>query len=61
LTWLQQTVAPTLGGHSSWVAIVLLTVTVRVLLLPAGRQAGPLGPAQRTLGPQLGRLQASLA
>jgi len=58
LTWLQQAVAPTLGGQSSWVAIVLLTVTVQVLLLPlAVRQARSVR-AQRVLRPQLNKLQA---
>jgi len=57
LALLQSAVEPLLGAQSFWVAIVLLTVAVRVLMLPlAVRQARSV-KAMRALAPQLEKLQ----
>lgn len=57
LAMFQGAVEPLLGTHSYWAAIVLLTVAIRVLMLPlALRRAGSV-KAMRPLPPQLEKLQ----
>lgn len=57
LALLQSAAEPVLGAHSFWVAIVLLTIAVRVLMLPLALRQARSTKAMRALAPQLEKLQ----
>jgi YidC/Oxa1 family membrane protein insertase len=54
----QSLLAPLAGGHSYWLAIVLLTVTVRALLLPLALRQLRAAEAMRDLGGEVEAIKA---
>lgn len=48
---------PLVGGHSAVLAIVLLTVAVRILLIPVGRSQAKANVTRQRLAPQLAELR----
>ncbi|UOQ57011.1 YidC/Oxa1 family membrane protein insertase [Leucobacter allii] len=57
VTRLSELLAPLLGAQSAAIAIILLTVAVRVLLIPVGRSQIKAGLVRQRLAPELARLR----
>ena len=53
----QGVLAPLVGGHSAWLAIVALTVTVRVMLLPLALMQCRATRAMQVLAPEVRELR----
>ena len=61
LTLLDTTIRPLLGPSSAWVAIALLTVLVRVALLPLAIAQARAGRVQAELQPEVAKLRKRFA
>jgi YidC/Oxa1 family membrane protein insertase len=53
----QGVLAPLVGSHSAWLAIVALTVTVRVMLLPLALMQWRATRAMQALAPEVRELR----
>ncbi|WP_156759138.1 YidC/Oxa1 family membrane protein insertase [Microbacterium karelineae] len=57
VTWMSGLLEPLAGAESAAIAIVLLTIVVRILLIPVGWSQAKAGAARERLAPQLAELQ----